>query len=123
MAMGIDELERAFLDIDFQANRIAKSKKIDPEQLYKFILRAEQVREQLLQMGLHADLHLSLEQAAPIDQNYIPTYNFGKKLINIILVGQHKKRYIPKQQDAYFRGEVAQIKRLFSYAKGQLSLD
>ena len=38
--MTIEELERAFLDIDFQANRIAKLKELDPEHLHKFNMRS-----------------------------------------------------------------------------------
>ena len=34
--MTIEELERAFLDLEFQANRIAKLKEVDPEHLQKF---------------------------------------------------------------------------------------
>ena len=46
--MSIEELERAFLDIDFQANRIAKSKQVDLEHLKRFNERSEQVRIQLI---------------------------------------------------------------------------
>ena len=59
--MTIEELERAFLDIDFQANRIAKLKELDPEHLHKFNMRSEEIRQQLLHMGLHPDLHKVLK--------------------------------------------------------------
>jgi len=121
--MGIEELERAFLDIDFQANRIAKLKKVDPEHLHKFNQLSEQIRQQLLQMGLHPDLHESLANKSPIDEQFKPKYNWAKKIWNILLLGQHKKRYIPRQQEAYFRKEVAERSRLYAYAKGHLSVD
>jgi len=60
--MSIEELERAFLDIDFQANRIAKLKHVDAEHLRRFNMRSEEIRQQLLHMGLHPDLHQSLEE-------------------------------------------------------------
>jgi len=121
--MGIEELERAFLDIDFQANRIAKLKEVDPEHLHKFNQRSEQIRQQLLQMGLHPDLHESLANKSPIDEQFKPKYNWAKKFWNILLLGQHKKRYIPRQQEVYFRKEVAERSRLYAYAKGHLSVD
>ena len=121
--MTIEELERAFLDIDFQANRIAKLKELDPEHLHKFNMRSEEIRQQLLHIGLHPDLHISLEERAPIDKNYLPAYCLGKKILNILLLGQHKKRFIPKQQEIYFRNEVAERSRLYAYAKDHLSTD
>jgi hypothetical protein len=121
--MTIEELERAFLDLEFQANRIAKLKEIDPDHLHKFNERSEQVRKQLLQMGLHPDLHQSLEERTPIDENYLPAYNWGKKILNVLLLGQHKKRFLPKKQEAYFRKEVAERSRLYAYAKGHLTVD
>jgi hypothetical protein len=121
--MTIEALERAFLDLEFQANRIAKLKEIDPDHLHKFNARSEEVRQQLLQMGLHPDLHASLDAFDPIDENYQPAFGFGRKLLNVILLGQHKKRFIPKKQEAYFRKEVAERSRLYSYAKGHLSVD
>ena len=121
--MSIEALERAFLDLEFQANRIAKLKEIDPDHLHKFNARSEEVRLQLLQMGLHPDLHASLDTFDPIDEKYQPAFGFGRKLLNVILLGQHKKRFIPKKQEAYFRKEVAERSRLYSYAKGHLSVD
>ena len=57
------------------------------------------------------------------DEHYLPAYNWVKKIWNILLLGQHKKRYIPKQQESYFRKEVAERNRLYAYAKGHLTVD
>lgn len=121
--MTIEALERAFLDLEFQATRIAKLKEIDPDHLHKFNARSEEVRTQLLQMGLHPDLHASLDAFDPIDENYQPAFGFGRKLLNILLLGQHKKRFIPNRQEAYFRKEVSERQRLYNYAKDHLSID
>jgi hypothetical protein len=42
---------------------------------------------------------------------------------NILLFGQHKKRFQTKGQLRYFLYEVAKRKQLFSYAKGELNVD
>ena len=121
--MSIEELERAFLDIDFQANRIAKSKQVEPEHLKRFNERSEQVRIQLIQMGLSDALTESLIEINPIDEKFLPHFALGRKILNVFTFGFHKKRYLPKKQQAYFRKEVAEKSRLFQYAKGQLSID
>ena len=96
--MSIEELERAFLDIDFQANRIAKSKQVGLEHLKRFNERSEQVRIQLIQMGLSDALTESLIEINPIDENFLPQFTFGRKILNVITFGFHKKRYIPKNK-------------------------
>jgi hypothetical protein len=121
--MSIDELQKAFLDLDFQANRIAKLKGVNLEHLYRFNERSEQVRIQLLQMGLSDDLTLSLVELYPIDEKFQPSFTFGRKILNVFTFGFHKKRYIPKKQEAYFRKEVAERSRLFAYIKDHLSVD
>jgi hypothetical protein len=121
--MSIEDLQKAFLDLDFQANRIAKLKGVDPEHLSRFNERAEQVRIQLLQMGLSDALTESLVEMNPIDEKFQPRFSFGRKMLNVFTFGIHKKRYLPKKQEAYFRKEVAERSRLFQYAKGQLSID
>jgi hypothetical protein len=121
--MSIEELQKAFLDLDFQANRIAKLKGVDLEHLYRFNERSQEVRIQLLQMGLSDDLTLSLVELYPIDEKFQPSFPFGRKILNVFTFGFHKKRYIPKKQEAYFRKEVAERSRLFAYIKDHLSVD
>lgn len=121
--MSIEDLQKAFLDLDFQANRIAKLKGVDPEHLSRFNERSEQVRIQLLQMGLNDALTQSLVELNPIDEKFQAPFSFGRKILNVCTFGFHKKRFLPKKQEAYFRKEVAERSRLFQYAKGQLSID
>lgn len=119
--MSIEELQKAFLDLDFQANRIAKLKSVDPEHLNRFNQRSEEVRKQLLQMQLNEGLNESLQALDPINENYQAAFTFGRKVLNVLSFGIHKKRYLPKKQEAYFRKEVAERSRLYQYAKGQLT--
>lgn len=119
--MSIEELQKAFLDLDFQANRIAKLKNVDPEHLHRFNQRSEEVRTQLLQMQLNEGLNESLQALDPINENYQAAFTFGRKVLNVLSFGIHKKRYLPKKQEAYFRKEVAERSRLYQYAKGQLT--
>jgi hypothetical protein len=121
--MSIEELQKAFLDLDFQANRIAKLKSVDPEHLHRYNQRSEEVRKQLLQMQLNDSLNESLQALEPIDENFQAAFSLGRKVLNVFSFGLHKKRYLPKKQEAYFRKEVAERSRLYQYAKGQLTID
>lgn len=121
--MSIEDLQKAFLDLDFQANRIAKLKGIDPTHLSRFNERSEQVRAQLIEMGLNTSLTDSLKELCPINEQYQAPFPFGRKVLNVLSFGIHKKRFLPKRQEAYFRKEVAERSRLYQYAKGQLSID
>ncbi len=121
--MSIEDLQKAFLDLDFQANRIAKLQGIDPTHLTRFNERSEQVRAQLIEMGLNASLTDSLKALSPINEQFQAPFPFGRKVLNVFTFGIHKKRFLPKRQEAYFRKEVAERSRLYQYAKGQLSID
>jgi hypothetical protein len=58
-----------------------------------------------------------------IDEEYLPKLSFGRKIWNILLFGQYKKRFQAKGQLRYFMEEVAKRKQLFAYAKGELNVD
>ena len=120
--MTIDELYKAFNDIEFQATRILKSKGLDREHLSKFNERSEEIRQQLVSMRLEDHVHETKSNLDTIDESYLPKLSFGRKVLNILMFGQHKKRFQAKGQLRYFLYEVAKRKQLFSYAKGSLNV-
>ena len=121
--MTIDELYKAFNDIEFQATRLLKARDLDREHLSRFNQRAEEIRQQLVSMRLNGHIHETMNDLKEIDEAYLPKLSFGRKLLNIILFGQHKKRFQSKGQLRYFMQEVAKRKQLFAYAKGELNVD
>ena len=121
--MTIDELYKAFNDLDFQATRILKSKKIDLEHLHKFNERSEEIRQHLVKMRLNDNIHETMSTLERIDETYLPKLSFGRKVLNILLFGQHKKRFQTKGQLNYFMHEVSKRKQLFSFAKGELNVN
>ena len=121
--MTIDELYKAFNDIEFQATRILKSKGFDRDHLSRFNQRTEEIRLQLVNMRLNGAIHDTMNELQLIDEDYLPKLSFGRKIWNILLFGQHKKRYQAKGQLRYFMEEVARRKQLFAYAKGELNVD
>ncbi|MEI8117266.1 MAG: hypothetical protein WCH03_06985 [Flavobacteriia bacterium] len=121
--MTIDELYKAFNDIEFQATRLLKARDLDREHLSRFNQRTEEIRQQLVSMRLNGHIHETMNDLKEIDEAYLPKLSFGRKLLNIILFGQHKKRFQSKGQLRYFMQEVAKRKQLFAYAKGELNVD
>lgn len=121
--MTIDELYKAFNDIEFQATRLLKASSLDRDHLNRFNLRAEEIRQQLVSMRLQGNIHETMSELGMIDEDYLPKLSFGRKVWNIILFGQHKKRFQAKGQMRYFMSEVSKRKQLFAYAKGELNVD
>ena len=121
--MTIDELYKAFNDIEFQATRILKAPSLDREHLHRFNLRAEEIRKQLVSMCLQGNIHETMSELEMIDEDFLPKLSFGRKVWNILLFGQHKKRFQAKGQLRYFTMEVSKRKQLFAYAKGELNVD
>lgn len=121
--MTIDELYKAFNDIEFQATRILKAKNLDRDHLSRFNERTEEIRRQLVSMRLQGAIHDTMNELKKFDEEYLPRLSFGRKVWNILLFGQHKKRFQSKGQLRYFMEEVAKRKQLFAYAKGELNED
>lgn len=121
--MTIDELYKAFNDIEFQATRILKSRNLDREHLSRFNQRTEEIRRQLVSMRLQGAIHDTMNELKMIDEEYLPKLSFGRKVWNILLFGQHKKRFQTKGKLRYFMEEVSMRKQLFMYAKGELKED
>lgn len=121
--MKIDELYKAFNDIEFQATRILKAKNLDRDHLSRFNQRTEEIRQQLVSMRLQGVIHDTMTELKEINEEYLPKLSFGRKVWNILLFGQHKKRFQAKGQLRYFMEEVAKRKQLFAYAKGELNVD
>ncbi len=121
--MTIDELYKAFNDIEFQATRLLKSKALDRDHLSRFNQRAEEIRRQLVSMRLQGAIHDTMTELKEIDEEFLPKLSFGRKVWNILLFGQHKKRFQAKGQLRYFMEEVSKRKQLFMHAKGELNVD
>ncbi|MFM1947674.1 MAG: hypothetical protein RL207_1957 [Bacteroidota bacterium] len=121
--MTIDELYKAFNDIEFQATRILKAKNLDRDHLSRFNDRTEEIRLQLVSMRLQGAIHDTMNELKKIDEEYLPKLSFGRKVLNILLFGQYKKRFQSKGQLRYFMEEVSKRKQLFMHAKGELNED
>jgi hypothetical protein len=118
--MTINELFKSFTDIEFQANRLMKMKVIDEQHLRQFDERSEEVRVQVLNLDLSEALNEELIELGRINCDFLPPIHFGHKVLNVLTFGFYKKRYISKEREIYFKGEINMRKQLFHHAENQL---
>jgi len=118
--MTINDLFKAFTDLEYQSNRLLKSKKMDLNWLEHFDVRCEEVREQIIRLDISKVLNESMQNLQGINLDFSPDWNFGHTLTNIICLGLYKKRYIAKQREIYFRQAIDDRKKLFHFAESEL---
>ncbi len=118
--MSIDELYKAFTDIDFQSNRLIKSKEISIDFLKQFDERVENVRIQIIKLDLSPDINEIFELLGQIEIEIDPKLSFGQKFLNVILFGFYKKRVKRKKREKYFREEILRRKLIFQHVETHL---
>lgn len=118
--MTIQDLFKAFTDLDFQSNRLMRAKEMDIENLRQFDLRSEEVRQQILRLDLSEAVNKEMNELGRIDLSFMPPWGFGRKFLNVIALGLHKKKYIKNRRQDYFLRSVHQRRKLFQHAENEL---
>lgn len=118
--MNINELYKVFNDIDFQANRLIKSKTISPIFLKQFDDLVEQIRPEIIKMDLSQEINESFNKLGRIDLDYCPNLTFGQKFMNVLLLGFYKKKLKNKKMEFYFREEIQRRKLSFLHIETHL---
>jgi hypothetical protein len=118
--MGINELFRVFTDIEFQANRLLKTKTISIDFLTQFDTLVENVRPEIIKMDLSEEITESFQELGRIDIDLDPPLSFGQKILNIFLIGFYKKQVKLKKRDKYFRLEIISRKLAFQHIETHL---
>jgi protein tyrosine/serine phosphatase len=118
--MTINDLFKAFTDLDFQSNRLMKAKEMDIDNLRQFDERSEQVRLQIRRLDLSISMNEEMDQLGRIDVNYYPEWNFGKKILNVLALGFYKKSHFKSKRHEYFLRAVHQRRQLFLHAENEL---
>jgi hypothetical protein len=118
--MGINELYKVFADVDFQANRLLKTKPISIELLIQFDKLVEDVRHEIIHMDLSEHINASFQDLGRINVNLDPNLSFGQKMMNILLIGFYKKRVKSKKREIYFREEILMRKLSFQHIETHL---
>ena len=118
--MTINELLNAFKDIDFQANRMLKTKTIDLNYLQQFDLRTEEIRLQILQMDLSEDINDTFKKIERIEIEHLPNFTLIDKIANLLTFGLAKKRKINKKTASYYRFVILSRKISFQHVETHL---
>ena len=118
--MNINELHKVFKDINFQANRLIKSKSISLIFLKQFDELVEQIRPEIIKMDLSQEINESFENLERIDLNFDPNLSNGEKVANIFLFGLYKKKAKHKKKEQYFRFEIQKRKLSFQHIETHL---
>lgn len=118
--MTINELLNAFKDIDFQANRMLKTKTIDLNYLQQFDLRTEEIRLQILQMDLSEDINDTFKKIERIEIEHLPNFTLIDKTANLLTFGLTKKKKIKKKTDSYYRLQILSRKISFQHVETHL---
>lgn len=106
--MTIDQLFRAFTDIEFQYTRFIKTQSYDHESLEKYDRVFETIRLQGIKMDFSERLNQELETIGRIDLHFEPKISFLRKIGNFFTFGRSKKKYIKKSIDNYYIREIYQ---------------
>lgn len=118
--MNINELYKVFNDIDFQANRLIKSKSISLLFLKQFDELIEQIRPEIIKMDLSQEINKSFDKLGRINLAYNPNLSSSQKFINILFIGFYKKKIKNKKMEHYFREEIQRRKLAFQHIETHL---
>ena len=118
--MRINELYKVFTDIDYQANRLLKSRPISITFLNQFDSLVDQVRPEIIKMDLSKEINSSFQELGRIDIDLDPNLSFGQKTINIFLLGFYKKHVKLTKREKYFKSEIISRKLSFQHVETHL---
>jgi len=118
--MTINELHQHFADLDFQANKMLKSRSIDQNYLSKYASVSEIVKENILKLSISPEIDREISLLGTITIDFIPKLTLVAQCQNILTFGFSKKIYQLKKRERYFRDEIQKRKLLFNYVEKQL---
>lgn len=112
--MSIDNLFRQLTDIQFQANKILKAKKIDDKAIEKFADYSKTLKSDLMQLELNDELSIHVNDIETIDVNFNPELPPITALISTLSFGIAANKYRNSKRDEYFRENVRNTRDQFT---------
>ena len=113
--MSIENLFLQLKDIQFQADKILKSKELEHEVVKKFAAYSKDLKISLIGIEVNEDLSIHLNDIEIIDTNYDPKPPIIIALIGALSFGVASKKYRRKKREAYFRKTVKNTKDQFAH--------
>lgn len=113
--MSIDNLFRQLKDIQFQADKLLKSEKIEEEAIRKFANYSNELKSNLIDLDLNDELLLHVNDIEEINTELNPSPPMVTALMSALSFGAANKSYRRKKREAYFRENVKNIKERYVY--------
>ncbi len=113
--MSIDNLFRQLKDIQFQADKILKSKKIEEEAIERFANYSNSLKSNLIDLQLNEELAIHVEDIETIDPQFGPKLPVLTTIIGALSFGVATKKYRAKKRESYFRSKVKNTKEQFAH--------
>lgn len=106
--MTIEELFRAFTDVDFRYTRFIKTRDYERTNLEKFDALIESIRLQTLKMDLSPGINDELQKTGRLDLDFFPRVSFLRKFLGFLTFGLSKRRFIERKIHEYYLKEIHQ---------------
>jgi len=113
--MSFDNLFRQLVDIQYQADKILKSKNIEEDAIEDFAKYSENLKSRLLSIELNEELTIHVNDIEPIDPKLNPKPPIVTTILGALSFGVATKRYRSKKRQEYFRENVMATKNQYSF--------
>jgi hypothetical protein len=118
--MSIDNLFRQLTDIQFQADKILKAKKIEEDVIARFADYSNELKSGLIDLDLNEELSIHVNDIEPIDILVDPKPPIMVKLIGALSFGVASKKYRKRKREEYFRSLVKNTRDQYSCIRNLL---
>ena len=111
--MSIDNLFRQLKDIQFQADKILKAKKIDDEKLARFAVYSISLKQDLIDLQLNEAVSIHVNDIENINVNFNPNLPAITSILGALSFGVVANKYRASRREKYFRENVKNIRDQF----------
>jgi len=118
--MSIDNLFRQLTDIQFQADKILKAKKIEEEDIARFAEYSNELKSGLIDLDLNEELSIHVNDIEPINVKVEPKPPIMVILIGALSFGVAAKKYRKRKREEYFRDKVKNTRDQYSCIRNLL---
>ncbi len=113
--MSFENLFRQLVDIQYQADKILKSKIIEEAAIEDFATYSKDLKLRLLTIELNEELSIHVNDIEPIDPKLNPKPPIVTTILGALSFGVATKRYRSKKRQEYFRENVMATKNQYSF--------
>ncbi len=113
--MSFENIFRQLIDIQYQADKILKSKIIEEDAIEDFVSYSEDLKSRLLSIDLNEELTIHVNDIEAIDPKLNPKPPIVTTILGALSFGFATKRYRNKKRQEYFRENLLASKNQFAF--------